>query len=60
MFEVYYNNLAKVQDTRKADKETRKEDRKDFSEVLVSLNQDRENFVNVFGGTFRVRPQKAA
>ncbi|MBO4888529.1 MAG: hypothetical protein J5589_09500 [Firmicutes bacterium] len=59
MFEIY-NNLAKVQDTRKAEKAVKKVEKRDLSEMWRSVNPDPENLVNIFGATFRVRPRNAA
>ena len=59
MYEIY-NNLAKVQDTRK---KTSKKERKlesNMNNLWFELNRDRFNLVNVFGGSFRIREQKAA
>ena len=59
MFEIN-NNLAKVQDTRKAEKAVKKVEKRDLSVMWRNVNPDPENLVNVFGATFRVRPRNAA
>ena len=59
MFEIN-NNLAKVQDTRKAEKTVRKVEKRDLSVMWKSVNPDPENLVNVFGATLRLRPRTAA
>ena len=58
MYEIY-NNLAKVQDTRK---KTSKKERKlesNMNNLWFEQNRDRFNLINVFGGSFRIREQKA-
>ena len=59
MYEIY-NNLAKVQDTRK---KTSKKERKlesNMNNLWFEQNRDHFNLINVFGGSFRIREQKAA
>ena len=59
MYEIY-NNLAKVQDTRKNHKGAAKKKNTDATCLWTRINPDRENLVHVFGGAFRVKEQKAA
>ena len=59
MFEIY-NNLGKVQDTRKTQK-TRKENKTtDMTRAWSMVNPDRINLIHAFGGSFRINTSKAA
>ena len=59
MFEIY-NNLGKVQDTRKAQKAHKENKATDMTRAWSMVNPDRINLVHAFGGSFRVNTMKAA
>ena len=59
MFEIY-NNLGKVQDTRKTQKTRKANIATDMTRAWSMVNPDRINLVHVFGGAFRVNTTKVA
>ena len=59
MYEIY-NNLAKVQDTRKKTSKKERKHESNMNNLWFEQNRDRFNLIHVFGGSFRVREQKAA
>ena len=54
MFEIY-NNLGKVQDTRKPQKTRRQKKEADMTQAWIRVNPDRINLVHIFGGAFRTK-----
>ena len=58
MYEIY-NNLAKVQDTRKKISKKERKLESNMNNLWFEQNRDRFNLINEFGGSFRIREQKA-